>query len=243
MTSKPKKQPAKVPAERFQPPPRRVLGHPEGKFPVFSSRADMQNPIYLYLPGHLAALVRHLGNPETTVVLGEVPVGWNVRRRRGLRIPDLTVAFNVNRAKVIEDNGYSIDEHGRPPDFVLEVASLRTAENDYTVKRVDYAAFGVPEYWRFDPTNGRRYDTGLAGDRLVDGAYQPIEITQADDTHFYGRSNVLGLDICWEDTQLRWYDPVAGRYLSTFDEAEDARLDAEQRVRELEDELRRLRGE
>ena len=203
----------------------------------------MQNPIYLYLPGHLAALARHLGSPETTIVLGEVPVGWNVRRRRGLRIPDLTIAFNVNRAKVIDDNGYSIDEHGKPPEFVLEVASLSTAENDYTVKRVDYAAFGVPEYWRFDPTNGDRYDRGLAGDRLVDGSYQPIEITQFDETRYYGRSDVLGLDICWEHTQLRWYDPVARRYLSTFDEEAEARLSAEQRVSELEEELRRLRGE
>ena len=243
MTSKPKNQPSKPTAERFQPPPRKVLAHPDGKFPVFSSRADMQNPIYLYLPGHLSALARHFGNHETTIVLGEVPVGWNVRRRRGIRIPDLTVAFNVNRAKVIDDDGFSIDEHGKPPDFVLEVASRNTAENDYTVKRVDYAAFGVPEYWRFDPTNGTRYDVGLAGDRLVDGSYQPIEITQVDETHFRGHSEVLGMDICWEQSQLRWYDPVGERYLSTFDEEVEARVSAEQRVRELESEIRRLRGE
>ena len=60
---------------------------------------------------------------------------------------------------------------------------------------------------------------------------------------FHGRSEVLGLDICWEDTQLRWYDPAAQRYLLTFDETEDARIAAEQRVRELEAEVRRLRGE
>ena len=90
-----------------------------------------------------------------------------MRRRQGLRIPDLMIAFNVDRAGVIENSGYSIEEVGNPPEFVLEVASLSTAENDYTVKRVDYAALGVPEYWRFDPTGGDRYDVGLAGDRLV----------------------------------------------------------------------------
>ena len=243
MTSKPKHQPSIPSTERFQPPPRKVLEHLDGKFPVFSSRGDMQNSIYLYMPGHLAALARHIGISDTTIVLGEVPVGWNVRRRRGLRIPDLVIAFNVNRSVVIDDKGYSIDVHGKPPDFVLEVASLNTAENDYTVKRVDYAAFGVPEYWRFDPTNGDLYDTGLAGDRLVDGTYQPIDITQTGDTHYQGRSDVLGLDICWEDTQLRWYDPVAQGYLLTFDEADDARQAAEQRVRELEAEVRHLRGE
>ena len=244
MTSKSKQQmPSDRRAERFQPPPRRVLEYPDGKFPVFSPRGDMQNPLYLYMPGHLSALARHLGNVDTTIVLGEVPVGWNVRRRRGLRIPDLIIAFDVDRAGVIGNNGYAIDELGKPPDFVLEVASLTTAENDYTVKRVDYAAFGIPEYWRFDPTGGDRYDAGLAGDRLVDGAYQPLSISSADDAHFWGRSEVIGLDICWEDGQLRWYDPVAQRYLPTFDETEDARIAAEERVRELEAEVRRLRGE
>ena len=244
MTSQPKQQAPSQRAEgKFQPPPRRVLAYPEGKFPVFSPRGDMQNPLYLHLPGHMAALARHFGNPVTTIVLGEVPVGWNVRRRRGLRIPDLIIAFNVNRASVINDKGYSLEERGKPPDFVLEVASPTTAENDYTAKRVDYTAFGVPEFWRFDPADGDLYDAGLAGDRLVDGAYQPISITRVDDTHFWGRSEVLGLDVCWEDGQLRWYDPAAQRYLLTFDETEDARVAAEERVRELEAEVRRLRGE
>ena len=62
-------------------------------------------------------------------------------------------------------NGYAIGEHGKPPDFVLEVASPTTASNDYTDKREEYAAFGIPEYWRFDPTEGERYDAPLAGDR------------------------------------------------------------------------------
>ena len=243
MTSKQKQQADTSQAGKFQPPPRRMLGHPDGKFPVFSPRGDMQNPLYLYMPGHLAALARHFGDRDTTIVLGEVPVGWNVRRRRGLRIPDLTIAFGVDRAKVIEDNGYSMDELGKPPDFVLEVASLTTAENDHTVKRVDYAAFGVPEYWRFDPTGGNRYDVGLAGDRLVGSSYQPIGITQIGDGNSWGHSDILGLDICWEDGQLRWYDPAEGRYLLTFDEEAEARVAAEERVRDLEAEVRRLRGE
>ena len=144
----------------------------------------MQNPIYLHLPGHMAALSRHFGSPDTTIVLGEVPVGWNVSRRLGLRIPDLIIAFNVDRAGIIDNNGCSVEELGKPPDFVLEVASSNTAENDFTVKRVDYAAFGVPEYWRFDPTNGDLYDAEA-----------------------------------------------------------DARIAAEERVRELEAEVRRLRSE
>ena len=40
---------------------------------------------------------------------------------------------------------------GKAPDFVLEVASLRTWERDAGDKRDIYAAMGVAEYWRFAP--------------------------------------------------------------------------------------------
>ena len=186
----------------------------------------MQNPIYLHRPGHLAALSLHFGSPETTIVLGEVPVGRDLRQRRGLRVPDLLIAFGVDPDRIIADRGYSIEQWGKPPDFVLEIASENTAENDVTVKRDDYAAFGIPEYWRFDPSGGEYYGTGLAGDWLVDGAYQPIGIVGTDDRHSWGRSEALGLDLCWEDGQLRWYDPAAGRYLLTFDEEAEAHIAA-----------------
>ena len=143
---------------------------------------------------------------------------------------------------------------------MLDVGSPTTALNDYTTKRDGYAAFGIPEYWRFDPTGGERYPTGLAGDRLVEGAYQPMSIVQVDSDNFWGHSDVLNLDLCWELGRLRWWDPVAQRYLTTYDEEADrriagqvalsserealsaereARLAAEARVRELEEELRR----
>ena len=257
MTSRPApRKPSGAPTERFTPPPRTPFDPGDGLFPVFPSRGDMQNPIYLHDPGYQAALRRHFGSPEATIVLGEVPVGQDLRQRRGLRVPDLLIAFGVNPDRIIADRGYSIEQWGKPPDFVLEIASENTAENDVTVKRDDYAAFGIPEYWRFDPSGGEYYGTGLAGDRLVDGAYQPISITETDDRHSWGRSGVLGLDLCWEDGQLRWYAPPAERYLPTFDDeaeariaAQDerdmerrARMAAEARVRELEAENRRLRG-
>ena len=48
-------------------------------------------------------------------------------------------------------------------------------------------------------------------------------------------SAALGLNLCWEDGQLRWYDPASGRYLLTYDAALE-------RVRDLEDQVRRLQG-
>ena len=45
-----------------------------------------------------------------------------------------------------------ISEQGKPPDFVLEVASGSTAERDLAPKRDDNAAFGITGYRRIDET-------------------------------------------------------------------------------------------
>lgn len=217
-------------------------------FPEFPPRGDMQNMLHLHDQGHQAALRRHLGAPQTTVVIGEVPVAWNRDQRAGMRVPDLLVVFDVERAGVVREMGYSIEHHGKPPDFVLEVASVHTARKDETIKRNAYAAYGVREYWRFDPDWGVKYATGLAGDTLVNGVYQPIAIHQVDANRYWGHSAALNLDLCWEYGALRFYDPVGRRYLHTYDSADDeraaaiadrnreaaARQAAEARLRQLE---------
>ena len=229
---------------------------PADRFPEFPPRHDMQNSIYLDAPAHQAALSHHFGMPDTTIILSEVPIGRTVSQRQGLRVPDLLVAFDVDDAGVIDQRGYSIKEQGKPPDFVLEVASVTTGQNDYTQKRDDYAAFGVPEYWRFDPSGGAYHGAPLAGDHMVDGVYQPIEVVQFVESSYRGHSAVLGLDLCWEDGHLRWYDPASGRYLLTYDEEAEGRLAeagrrlaaererdaALERVRELEDQVGRLQA-
>ena len=219
------------------------------RFPDFPPRDDMQNSLHLDDPAHQAALRRHFDNDETTIVLSEIPVRQSPGQQEGHRIPDLLIAFGIDRALAVEQNGYSIREQGKPPDFVLEIASESTGENDYTDKRDDYAAFGIPEYWRFDPSGGQYHGAPLAGDRLEQDAYLPIEIVELRPAHLHGHSDVLGLDLCWEDGRLRWWDPKARSYLRTFDETEDARADAEvraesaeARVRELEAELERRKG-
>ena len=235
---------------------------PEDQFPERPPRYDMQNALYRERPGHITALARHFGSPDTILVLGDIPVRHTFQRGlepQMLRYPDLIVAFGVDSAEVIARHGYAIDDQGKPPDFVLEIASPSTALNDYTRKRVDYAAYGIPEYWRFDPTDGDRYPEGLAGDRLVDSGYQPVAIHGTKEGGYWGHSEALNLDVCWEDGQLRWWDPVAQRYLRTHgDEAEgrvaaeaqrddaeaqrdaerQARIAAEARVRQLEEELK-----
>ena len=159
--------------------------------------------------------------------------------------PDMVIAFGVDRASLINNNGYEIDRVGKPPDFVLEVASEHTGRRDYTTKRDDYARLGIPEYWRFDYTGGRFHDAALAGDRLVNGAYQRIEVTPDADGRLWGYSEVLELYLCWDSGRLRFYDWRTQAFLQDPTElAEDrdaertARLAAEARVRELEEQLR-----
>ena len=208
-----------------------------GRFPDFPPRDDMQNSIYLDRPAHQAALEHHFGNPSNTIVLSEIPVRWAPSQAAGHRIPDLLVAFGVDREQAVAQNGYSIRDLGKPPDFVLEVASVRTADNDVVGKRVDYANFGIPEYWRFDPTGGQRYDAPLAGDRLVDGEYQPISIVKVDEERYWGHSDALNLDLCWEHGELRWYDPASRRYIASYNDQANARAAAEAQLSAAEDQL------
>ncbi len=215
---------------------------------------DMREFLHYDRPAVANTLARHLDAlPEdtTTFVAGR---GYLCRRRSDLPrcpYPDLVVAFGVDAASIGETNGYVIDEAGKPPDFVLEIASEHTARRDYIVKRPIYADLGVIEYWRYDPTGGRQYHAALAGDRLTaEGVYHPIELFTEADGVISGYSEALGLSVCWVERHLRFWDRRQQRYLpnpsemaAELDSERSARLAAEARARQLEEELRRLRGE
>jgi len=187
----------------------------------------MQNAIYLHSPGYLPALIRHFGAPDTTLVISEAPLGWTTSQREGILIPDLLIAFDIDRDAFFAERGYAIQSQGKPPDFVLEIASHTTGLRDDTAKRTGYAAYGVPEYWRFDPTGGSYHQVPLAGDYLLNGQYHGIPITQRPPGRSWGHSGILGLDLCWEQGRLRWYDSDAQRYLLTYDDEAEGRLAAE----------------
>ena len=213
------------------------------RFPDFPPRDDMQNPIHLHRPAWMAALFAHFGNSETNLVLGEVPIARTVEQAQtqaGVRIPDLIVAFDVDADDIIRRKGYAIDRVGKPPEFALEVASPTTGRQDYTAKRIDYERFGVSEYWRFDPTGGEWHDAPLAGDRLVTGRYQPIEIEWSDGDTGRGYSRALALYICWENGWLRFYDPSRGRYLPTYDDQDEEIARQTARADRAEEENRKL---
>ena len=211
-------------------------------FPDYPPRDDMQNFLYLSLPSHMTSLRRFYSHLPGVSVLSEVPVSQRYGDYSRVRIPDLMVSFDSDFDVMVEHNGYAFDRQGGPPAFALEIASVSTARRDEDEKRRDYESFGVSEYWRFDPTGGERYEAALAGDRLLDGGYQPLEVEWTDEERCRGWSQALGLYVCWERGQLRFFDPASQEYLRTHDDEAD-RADAEAALRErAEAEVARLRA-
>ncbi len=203
--------------------------------------------------GHAHHLIQHLGNLETTLVTADRWIIVEPGSFRDLaRYPDLLIAFDVDPELYEASNGYIISEQGKPPDFVLEVASRSTADTDTGAKREDYARMLIPEYWRFDET-GEHHGARLAGDRLVDNVYEPMPIDELPDDVMQGYSPALNLLLRWEHGALAFYDPATERHIVTYDdlqvraETAEARAEraearanaAEARIRQLEAQLRR----
>ena len=170
--------------------------------------------------------------------------------------PDLFVAFGISKESLERNNVYLVWEVGKFPNFVLEVGSSSTANNDLGPKRALYAELGALEYWRYDPTGGEHYGEPLVGEYLVDGEYRRFEMMPDPEGNPRAHSPLLNLDLRWEEDRLHLYDPQSGVWLENYQETvararaaevqaeaeRAARESAEDRIAELEDELRRLRG-
>ena len=206
---------------------------------------DMTSVDNLHRYGALANIIQHLARPETTIVSAEhyvVPGPAYVAGES--RYPDLLVAFDVDPTRYEASNGYIVSEQGKPPDFILEVASRHTAGDDLGAKRDYYERLQAGEYWLFD-SRGRFYGFTLRGYRLEGGRYQAIPAPEIRPDVFQGYSTALGMNLSAEDGYLGWHDPATGEHIPTLPSqmaramaAEAQRDAAEARVRELEELLR-----
>ena len=153
--------------------------------------------------------------------------------------PDFYAAFGVDSLAIKQRKIYLPWEVGKPPDFVLEVASESTAQQDMIAKRQIYAQIGIPEYWHFDPTGGDFYGQPLAGDRLVNHTYEPMELTAEPDGILKGYSPALRLSLCGLDGMLKFYNHETNSYLRNLFQTQAALTQAEARVHQLSRELER----
>ena len=170
--------------------------------------------------------------------------------------PDVLAAFGLGTHR---RSSYFVWREGKPPDWVLEVASPGTALADWEAKRIKYAQMGVPEYWLFDPRGRlfrRRGEPQLQGLKLVGGEYAPLPAVQAHGAAAI-RSEALGLDLRADGELIRFSDSATGKDVLHRDETEaalaqaTARAEREaeraereaQRAAELAAEIERLRAD
>ena len=166
------------------------------------------------------ALRQHLADRPDVYVAGNMLVYYRMNDVAARLAPDVFVVFGVPDHP---RRSYFVWREGKAPDFVLEIASASTVNHDLGDKRDRYAAMGVREYWRFDPT-GEALDAPLECDVLEDGEYRAVELNMDADGTVWGHSPLLGLDIYAPagEGRLRLYDPVKGEWLRNLPESEAA---------------------
>ncbi len=134
-------------------------------------------------------------------------------------IPDCMIAFDVDTEAIWRRVGFDPVQNGKPPDFVMEVASRSTYRN-YTLRKRDrYRLIGVPEYWRFDPYGGRYYGLPIIGERLVGDRYEPFPLVEHEDGLTGVTSALLNLDFRWDGQRFRVYDPMTGAEFEHWQQA------------------------
>ena len=170
-----------------------------------------------------------------------VSQGINIYYRLGdnktFVVPDVFVSFGVDVEAIGSASSYRLWEWGAPA-FVLEIASGSTYHRDRDEKPAIYLEVGASEYWRFDPTGGEMHTPALQADRLVDGAWEPIDVTLDGDGRLCGYSSALRLDVYAEGQRLRLRDPRTGLWLPNTDETRRQRDDAQARAKAAQDQAK-----
>jgi Uma2 family endonuclease len=186
-----------------------------------------------YLVGKLDI---HFANDPQVYVGGNMFIYFVEGDQRRHLSPDVFVVRGI--AKEPPRRRYLTWEEGKGPDFVLEVTSESTREEDLDGKmRLYREELRVPEYFLFDPLD-EYLRPRLQGYRLVGDQYEPI--VEQD-----GRlpSAVLGLHLEAEGPLLRLYDPSTGHWLPTPPELHAALQRAEAEWQRAEAERQRAEAE
>ena len=180
------------------------------------------------------ALRHHFWQSPDVLVAMELAVYYRRGNNRVCLQPDVQVVHGVGRSP--SRSTYLVWEEGKPPDFVLEVASPSTAGRDAQHKVGEYASLGVREYWRLDP-DGSLMASPLEGYVASAGGYDAASAV-AVGGRVWLRSEVLGLELRGErrdrGTVLVFRDPRTGEEWASAAEREQQAAERERQALERE---------
>lgn len=205
-----------------------------------------------YLIYCVAVLETYFRSRRSIYVSGNLLIYYQEGNSKRVISPDVFVIFGVSQR---QRRSYKTwDEGGKLPQFILEVTSHSTRRQDEVTKPELYASLGVQEYFQYDPT-GDYLTPQLKGSRLVDGVYQPLELSPNDLGLPRIYSDILGLDLCLQpiesadvrspsrwplSEQLRFYDPRTGEKLLSYSELVESRETERRRADEAQLQANRL---
>lgn len=185
-----------------------------------------QNPIMEDITSVLR--LRYADYPEDVLISGPTFILYDIDNPNARIAPDCYVVFGADPDMAKTHNSYRVWQWGKPPDFVVEVASPSTASADLHRKRDIYERIGALEYWRVDPTGGDWYGQPLAAERLVNGVYVPYPLHENEDGEVWAHSEVLDIDFYWRNDGRIWMrDSSSGEWLYFLSAEHAARLAAE----------------
>ena len=197
-----------------------------------------------YSTNALSRRLRHLNDRvavEGDMFIYYVGKGPDGRPKVASVAPDVFVVFGVPDRP--DRRSYVLwNEPQAEVRFVLEIASPSTRRRDHTEKRFVYASLGVAEYFLYDPP-GRRRKARILGLRLRGFDYEEMPTERLPNGCVGVRSQTIGF-IAYVDGggELRWFDPVAGVDLRTYDELDEAAGERDEAARQR-DEAARQRDE
>ncbi|GIV20726.1 MAG: hypothetical protein KatS3mg023_2477 [Armatimonadota bacterium] len=241
-----------------------VQTKPEVHYPESDGKPMAEPPEHLeVMLALIATLQAYFAHRQDVYVAGNQFLYWIEGNPRQRVAPDVYVAFGVPRRpwRAI----WKVWEVGKAPDVIIELTSPSTAAEDLGRKYQLYQRLGVGEYLLIDVKHEYLKEP-LNLYRLTNGEYQRVPNERPSPEEWRVHSQLLGLTFVLMPGEgrydLRLWEPQKGRWLpNPFEAAEryelaqqqlhdmerrfaqeaEARAQLERRVRELEEELRRLK--
>jgi Uma2 family endonuclease len=219
--------------------------HPQEGDQGTHAEAHERRCVYLY-----DVLSAQLAADPTAVVLKDVRVAWDVPDLKP-HGPDLAVILGVRERK--NWSTFDVAAEGVRPALIIEVTSPETASIDRSTKLEEYDLAEVPLYVIVDAVFPRRQPTlRLLGYRQSPAGYQVLVPNERGWLWLEPVRLWLGIQndeiVCYDEGgqplgDYRALSEALAAETQARREAERRAEASEARLRELEAELRRLRGE